>query len=303
MVDTYYNRIRTTQAVARTYSVSRFSDLAFSVGFAEALTLFETDSLAVIFACVNSILQESATLICYFSECFGIQVVVFCFLIAALCKCAQFLLFVWLPDAMEAPTPASALIHSSTLVVMGIFLLLRLMPLYANAANVLTVMLLVGSITVAYGALFAIFTSDLKKAVAYSTISQIGYLFCGCGFLAVRETLVYLALHAICKAMLFICVGYIVHLFGGTTSMRRMGGIYHYVPFVSSIMFVLCLNLAGAPYTTGFLAKEFLVLHILSVGGFFRYFVLFCWVISFVCTPIYLARICILPIFGYPRAS
>lgn len=169
---------------------------------------------------------------------------------------------------MEAPTPASALIHSSTLVVMGIFFLLRLAPLCINCCRLLCIVTVVGSITILYGAVCSVQTGDLKKAVAYSTISQVGYLFCGCGLLAVQETLVYLCLHALCKALLFIIVGYIVHVFGGTTSLRKMGGVFFLFPDTAAVMVILCLILCGAPYTIGFLAKELIVSKLfLSTGG------------------------------------
>ena len=204
---------------------------------------------------------------------------------------------------MEAPTPASALIHSSTLVVMGIFLLIKFMPLLQFSSISAKFLLVSGSVTVLYGSLFSIYTSDLKKSVAYSTISQIGYLFCGCGFFAITEVLLYLTMHAICKALLFVFVGYIIHFFGGYTSLKRMGGIFFQLPIISMSMCIVCLFLAGLPYTTGFLAKEFLIAHIFGVKSFYGYFVLFCWLISLICTPIYLMRICIVPCFGKPRST
>lgn len=204
---------------------------------------------------------------------------------------------------MEAPTPASALIHSSTLVVMGIFMLLRFAPLYQNCSTVLYAALLCGAITIVYGATAATQTGDLKKAVAYSTISQVGYLYCGCGLLALKETLLYLIIHALCKAMLFVLVGYVVHLFGGTTSLRKMGGVFYIIPDVACSMTILCLILAGAPYTIGFIAKEAIVTRLLSASSPIIAFVIFCWVVSFMCTPLYLYRVCVLPIFGKPRCS
>lgn len=159
---------------------------------------------------------------------------------------------------------------------MGIFMLLRLMPLFANSSVMLTVFTLTGAITIAYGAVSSVRTSDLKKAVAYSTISQVGYLYCGCGLLAINETLIYLVVHAICKAMLFIFVGYIVHLFGGTTSLRKMGGIFYIVPDIAIYVFILCVTLAGAPYTLGFLAKEFIICKILANKTISTFFILIC---------------------------
>ncbi len=204
---------------------------------------------------------------------------------------------------MEAPTPASALIHSSTLVVMGIFMIMRAAPIFRHAGDVLVAVTVVGAATILYGAISALKTSDLKKAVAYSTISQVGYLYCGCGLLAFRETLIYLAVHAICKALLFVFVGYVVHAFGGTTSLRKMGGLYYLAPDLALYVFILCAVLAGAPYTVGFVAKELIVAHIFSVYTPVMCFVAFCWAVAFLCTPIYLYRVCVLPFFGRPRST
>ncbi len=177
---------------------------------------------------------------------------------------------------MEAPTPASALIHSSTLVVMGVFMIIRFGPLYNSLVFVNLLLLLCGSLTVVYGALQSVQTGDLKKAVAYSTISQVGYLICGCGMLALKETLIYLIVHAVCKAMLFVFVGYTVHVFGGTTSLRKMGGVFSVIPHVALYVFVLCLILMGFPYTVGFVAKELLVVRIFNAVAPFSTFVILC---------------------------
>lgn len=160
---------------------------------------------------------------------------------------------------MEAPTPASALIHSSTLVIMGIYLIIRFNIVYefSYLGNMLLATL--GSFTVAVGAISASFQNDIKKLVAYSTVSQMGYLFCGCGFLAYKEVLFYLTIHAINKAFLFILVGYIVHFFTGNTDLRFMGRFYSYGVDLIFMLFVVSLNLTGLPITAGFFAKEFLV--------------------------------------------
>jgi len=177
---------------------------------------------------------------------------------------------------MEAPTPASALIHSSTLVVMGIFLIFKFTPILYTSPAVLSFMAVIGSMSVLYGSVYANITGDLKKAVAYSTISQIGYLFTGCALLLFKQVFLYLIVHAICKALLFIYVGYIVHMFGGTTSLRKMGGIYYIIPDVAINMFIVCLILMGAPYTVGYFAKELLLYGIFNYCGSFRYIIYFC---------------------------
>ena len=125
---------------------------------------------------------------------------------------------------MEAPTPASALIHSSTLVIAGIYLIIRFSVLFEFTVLTNYYLALLGAVTLSFSSITAIFQNDIKKLVAYSTISQIGYLVCGCGFCCYEEVLIYLIIHALNKAFLFILVGYIVHFFNANTDMRQMGG-------------------------------------------------------------------------------
>lgn len=164
---------------------------------------------------------------------------------------------------MEAPTPASALIHSSTLVVAGIFLIIRFSILFEFTVFTNYYLAVLGSLTLAFGAISAIFQNDIKKLVAYSTISQIGYLVCGCGFCCYEEVFLYLIIHALNKAFLFILVGYFVHFFNGNTDLRQMGGAYIYSFDISILLCGVCFNLAGLPYSAGFLGKEFLLFQVL----------------------------------------
>ncbi|MCB1713294.1 MAG: hypothetical protein KDH96_12740 [Candidatus Riesia sp.] len=163
---------------------------------------------------------------------------------------------------MEAPTPASALIHSSTLVVAGIFLIIRFAILFEFTYMVNYYLAILGALTLAFGSVTAVFQNDIKKLVAFSTISQIGYLVCGCGFCCYEEVLIYLIIHALNKAFLFILVGYLVHFFNGNTDMKQMGGIYLYSLDITVLMFGVAFNLAGLPYSAGFLGKEFLLFQI-----------------------------------------
>jgi NADH-quinone oxidoreductase subunit L len=272
----YYSRVRTAQAASRAFAISRFSDYCLYLLFVEIMATFKTDSIATISFLANSIQFDLSTIGSYFFDISSLDIIVFLIFLAAACKSAQFLLFVWLPDAMEAPTPASALIHSSTLVVLGIFLIFKFSAILHLSYSALTIFSILGSLTVLYGAIYSIQTSDLKKAVAYSTISQIGYLFCGCSLLAFKEVLLYLLMHAVCKAMLFVFVGYIVHTCNGVTSLKRMGGLFVLLPDIAIYMFILCIILAGAPYTIGFFIKELLIYHIFSCTGYFTYIIYFC---------------------------
>jgi NADH-quinone oxidoreductase subunit L len=190
-------------------------------------------------------------------------------------KAAQFFFHVWLPDAMEAPTPASALIHSSTLVVAGVFLIIRFSILFEFTLFTNYYLALLGGLTLAMASITATFQQDIKKLVAYSTISQIGYLVCGCGFCCYEEVLLYLIIHAINKAFLFVIVGYLVHFFNNNTDMRNMGGSYLYSFDLVVFVFGVGLNLAGLPYSAGFFGKEFLLFQILK-NDFLSYLIRGC---------------------------
>ena len=203
---------------------------------------------------------------------------------------------------MEAPTPASALIHSSTLVVAGIFLVIRFSILFEFTVFTNYYMAIVGALTLSFGAITATFQNDIKKLVAYSTISQIGYLVCGCGFCCYEEVLIYLIVHALNKAFLFVLVGYTVHFFSGNTDMRQMGGMYLYSFDITVLLFGVSFNLAGLPYSTGFLGKEFLLFQILK-DDFMSIIVRGCWLVSFFFTPIYMFILNFIVLFNVKKGS
>ena len=153
-----------------------------------------------------------------------------------------------------------------------------------------------------FGAITAVFQNDIKKLVAYSTISQIGYLVCGCGFCCYEEVLIYLIVHALNKAFLFVLVGYTVHFFNANTDMRQMGAAYSYSFDISILLFGACFNLAGLPYSAGFLGKEFLLFQVLR-DDFVSLFVRGCWMVSFFFTPIYMFILVFIVSFGTKKGT
>lgn len=299
LVNFYSTRIYTLKAAFKTFLFSRISDMFLFSAFLLSINTFHSCDLSLIF------LQIPFFSLHYlFFGSLGLHfLTVFAFLIAlgAVIKCAQFGFHVWLPDAMEAPTPASALIHSSTLVVAGVYLIIRFSLLFEFTYYVNLFLALLGATTLAFSAVAAVFQQDIKKLVAYSTISQIGYLICGCGFGAYDETLIYLIIHAINKAFLFILVGYTVHLYNGNTDMRFMGSSYLF-SFDSAVMFlVLAANLSGLPYLAGFTAKEFLISQFL-LSAPENLYIRACWQIAFIFTPIYMFILIINVVFGPLRS-
>lgn len=300
LVNFYSTRVYTIKAALKTFIFSRISDMFMFVSFILTVNVFNTTDLSLIFIqtpffAFHYIFFGKTAL--HFITLFS-----FCLVTSGVIKAAQFFFHVWLPDAMEAPTPASALIHSSTLVVAGIFLIIRFSILFEFTVFTNYYLAVLGALTLSFASVTAAFQSDIKKLVAYSTISQIGYLVCGCGFCCYEEVLIYLIIHALNKAFLFVLVGYIVHFFSGNTDMRQMGGAYLYSFDVAVLLFGVCLNLAGLPYSAGFLGKEFLLFQVLR-DDFLTLFVRGCWLVSFFFTPIYIFIPTFIVMFGVKKGS
>lgn len=300
LVNFYSTRMYTLKAALKTFVFSRISDMFMFLTFLFTIVFFNTTDLSVLF------LQIPFSAFHYFFVGnYGFHFLSSFSLFLVLSggiKAAQFFSHVWLPDAMEAPTPASALIHSSTLVVAGVFLVIRFSLLFEFCLWTNYFLALWGALTLSFGAITATFQNDIKKLVAYSTISQIGYLVCGCGFCCYEEVLIYLIIHALNKAFLFVLVGYIVHFFNANTDMRQMGGGYLYSFDIAALLFGACLNLAGLPYSAGFLGKEFLLFQLFR-DDFISTLVRGCWMVSFFFTPIYMLILVFIVAFGPKKGT
>ena len=300
LVNFYSTRVYTIKAALKTFVFSRISDMFMFISFLLTIIVFNTTDLSLIF------LQTPFMAFHYIfignTSIHFLSLFSFCLVTSGGIKAAQFFAHVWLPDAMEAPTPASALIHSSTLVVAGVFLIIRFSVLFEFTLFTNYYLILLGALTLSFGAITAVFQNDIKKLVAYSTISQIGYLVCGCGFCCYEEVLLYLIIHALNKAFLFVLVGYTVHFFNGNTDMRQMGGAYLYSLDISVLLFGVCFNLAGLPYSAGFLGKEFLLFQVLR-DDFISWFVRGCWLVSFFFTPIYMLILVFVVSFGAKKGT
>lgn len=232
-----------------------------------------------------------------FSEVFAVLVVV-----AALAKSAQLGFHVWLSDAMEGPTPVSALLHAATMVTAGVFLVIRLGGAIEASPVAKGICFLFGSGTALFAAIFAFFQYDLKKTIAFSTSSQIGFMFTACGASAYNVALLHLFTHAFFKALLFVCAGCAIHAFSGEQDLRRMGGLFRAQPFLFGCMFLGSAALAGFPFLAGFYSKD-LILAVTALGGtagFVGFVVLF---LAACLTATYSANTLFLVFFGYRRST
>ncbi len=218
----------------------------------------------------------------------------------AIGKSAQLPLYVWLPDAMEGPTPVSALIHAATMVTAGVYMVARMHPLFSRAPIAMFVVALVGAVTAFYAATIALVQTDIKKVLAYSTISQLGYMFLGCGVGAYAAGIFHLMTHAFFKGLLFLAAGSVIHAMGGEQDMRLMGGLRKQIPATYWTMFIATLAIAGIPGFAGFFSKD----EILDAAGSGPHANITLWLLGLAAaglTSFYMFRLIFLTFFGKPR--
>ena len=174
----------------------------------------------------------------------------------AIGKSAQLPLYVWLPDAMEGPTPVSALIHAATMVTAGVYMVARMNPLFSRAPIAMLVVAIVGAVTAFYSATIGLVQTDIKKVLAYSTVSQLGYMFLACGVGAYAAGIFHLMTHAFFKGLLFLAAGSVIHAMGGEQDMLNMGGLRKKIPITYWTMLIGTLAIAGIPGFAGFFSKD-----------------------------------------------
>jgi len=189
-------------------------------------------------------------------------------------KSAQIGLHTWLPDAMEGPTPVSALIHAATMVTAGVFLIIKCSHIFEYAPTILTIVTLVGALTAFFAATAGLVQNDIKKVIAYSTCSQLGYMIFACGLSNYHASLFHLINHAFFKALLFLSAGAIIHSLSNEQDMRRYGGLLTLLPYTALMLMIGSLSLMGLPFLTGFYSKD-LILELAyskyTISGTFAY--------------------------------
>jgi NADH-ubiquinone oxidoreductase chain 5 len=188
-----------------------------------------------------------------------ISVLMFFLFVGTMSKSAQIGLHGWLPEAMEGPTPVSALLHAATMVTAGVYLFIRCAPLLEYCKNLLFLVFFVGCVTALYTSLVGMYQTDIKKIIAYSTCSQLGYMICICGLSGFSIALFHLFNHAFFKALLFLCAGAIIHANSGEQDIRKMGGLLKIMPVTYSSMLIGSLSLAGFPFFSGYYSKDLII--------------------------------------------
>ena len=234
--------------------VNRVGDLSFAVGIALVFSTFGAIDFPTIFANVHNHLNDSYGL--FGGQFRALEVMGYLLFIGAMGKSAQILLHTWLPDAMEGPTPVSALIHAATMVTAGVFLMARMSPILEFAPGALRFVTFIGATTCFFAATVACVQNDIKRVIAYSTCSQLGYMFIAAGVGAFQASIFHLITHAFFKALLFLCAGSVIHAMSDEQDMRRMGGIFRKVPVTAVCMWIGSLAIAGIPYFAGYWSKD-----------------------------------------------
>jgi len=223
-----------------------------------------------------------------------IALLLFC---GAVGKSAQIPLYVWLPDAMEGPSPVSALIHAATMVTAGVYMVARCGVIFAASETVMTIVAVIGAVTALFAATIALTQFDMKRILAYSTISQLGYMFLGLGVYAADSAVFHLFTHAFFKALLFLAAGSVMHAMGGIIDVRKFGGLRRVLPWTYGTMLIGALALAGFPLLAGFWSKDEIVHHALSVHPILGVLAL----VTAAMTAFYTFRMIFLAFFGEQR--
>ena len=273
LIGYYYRRETAIYANLNAFIVNRVGDFGFLLGIALILTYFGTLDYAAVFAAAPKIAGETIRLFPGV-EWLIVSVVCICLFIGAMGKSAQFPLHVWLPDSMEGPTPISALIHAATMVTAGIFMVARMSPLFELSDAALSFVIVIGAITAFFMALIALVVYDIKRVVAYSTLSQLGYMTVALGASAYSAAIFHLFTHAFFKAALFLAAGSVIIALHHEQDMRRMGGLRKYMPITYAVMLIGAFANAAFPPFAGFFSKDLIIeaAHLANVpGGTFAY--------------------------------
>jgi len=257
LINFWHTRLQANKAAIKAVIVNRVGDMGLVIGILAIFYIFKTVNYTALFSLVPfySLELDNSLYLLGFNIDALTFICIFLF-IGSVGKSAQIGLHTWLPDAMEGPTPVSALIHAATMVTAGVFLLARCSPLFEYSSTALGVVTCMGAMTAFFAATTALVQNDLKRVIAYSTCSQLGYMVFACGISNYNVGVFHLANHAFFKALLFLSAGSVIHALGDEQDMRKMGGLAKLIPFTYAMMFIGSLALMGFPFLTGFYSKD-----------------------------------------------
>ncbi|MDB4351776.1 NADH-quinone oxidoreductase subunit L, partial [Candidatus Pelagibacter sp.] len=257
LIGFWFKKESANAAAIKAFVVNRVGDFGFALGIFLIFYLFGTVNYSEVFQQVPSITDKNLSFLGF--EVKAIDLICLLLFIGAMGKSAQILLHTWLPDAMEGPTPVSALIHAATMVTAGVFLVVRCSPIYEYSPLILNLITIVGMTTAFFAATVALVQTDIKKIIAYSTCSQLGYMFFAAGVGAYNVAMFHLFTHAFFKALLFLGSGSVIHAFKDEQDINNMGGVWKKLPYTYALMIIGTLALTGFPFLSGFYSKDAII--------------------------------------------
>lgn len=291
LIGFWYEKDSAANAGKKAFIVNRIGDVGFAIGVMLVFAVFGSIDYTEVFPrAAGTLTQATATVIAAL------------LFVGAIGKSAQIPLYVWLPDAMEGPTPVSALIHAATMVTAGVYMVARSSAIYVLAPEVMAAVAIVGAATAIFAASIGLVQNDIKRVLAYSTVSQLGYMFLAAGVGAFGAAIFHLITHAFFKALLFLGSGSVIHAMGGEQDMRKMGGLKTWLPTTYRTFVIGTVAIAGIPPLAGFFSKDEILFSAFASGGLGRVL----WAVGLAAaamTSFYMFRLVFLTFHGRPRMS
>ncbi|HEX3892766.1 MAG TPA: NADH-quinone oxidoreductase subunit L [Terracidiphilus sp.] len=292
LIGFWFQKTSAADAGKKAFVVNRIGDFGFLIGMFLLLSTFGTLTFSEIAAALSANPAWTGGVL---------TATALCLFVGAAGKSAQLPLYVWLPDAMEGPTPVSALIHAATMVTAGVYMIARTHFLFDRSPYALGVVAIIGAATALFAATIGLVQTDIKRVLAYSTVSQLGYMFLGCGVAAYSAAIFHLMTHAFFKALLFLAAGSVIHGMGGEQDMRKMGGLREKMPVTFWTMTMAVLAIAGFPFFSAFFSKD-AILYATFVAGGLGKVLWFVGLVTAALTAFYMFRLWYLTFFGELRS-
>jgi len=288
LIGYYYDRVSAAKAATKAFVVNRIGDAGFLLAIFLIFAKLGTLDYTEVFAKAGQLDPATATAIAV------------CLLIGAIGKSAQLPLYTWLPDAMEGPTPVSALIHAATMVTAGVYMVVRNHAIYNLTPDALLLVGVIGGVTALFAATIGLVQTDIKRVLAYSTVSQLGFMFLACGVGAYAAAIFHLVTHAFFKALLFLAAGSVIHALSGEQDIRRMGGLWNKIPVTHWLFLTGTAAIAGVPFLSGWWSKDEILGHAFT----HRHYIL--WTLGWaaaLCTAFYMSRLLYVTFYGESRVD
>ncbi|MBI1327786.1 MAG: NADH-quinone oxidoreductase subunit L [Alphaproteobacteria bacterium] len=299
LIGFWFEKNSANAAAVKAFIVNRVGDFGLSLGIIACFILFGSIQFDAIFSQAPAKATAVFNFLGY--DVHALTLVCLLLFVGAVGKSAQLGLHTWLPDAMEGPTPVSALIHAATMVTAGVFLVARFSPVFEYAPDALMVVTVVGALTAIVAATIGMTQFDIKRVIAYSTMSQLGYMFFALGVSAYSAAMFHLVTHAFFKALLFLGAGSVIHAMHHEQDMRKMGGIWNKIPVTYVLMWIGSLALAGVPFFAGYYSKDLIIESAFADHTWFGNFAFWIGIVAALLTAFYSWRLIIMTFHGAPR--